>query len=102
MPEPSSERSDPDEEANRQIIARRWWLGTELTILMMLAYFGFVVLVALDKDTAGILIGDVVSVGILLGAGVIVLAPVLTAIYVRWANRYYDPAVKKLRAKGPS
>jgi len=38
-----------------------------------------------------------VSVGILLGAAVIVLAPVLTAVYVRWANRHYDPAVKELR-----
>jgi uncharacterized membrane protein (DUF485 family) len=32
-----------------------------------------------------------------IGAAVIVLAPVLTAIYVRWANRSYDPAIAALR-----
>jgi uncharacterized membrane protein (DUF485 family) len=65
---------------------------------MMAAYFGFIALVALDQDTAGALLaGDRVSLGIVLGACVIVLAPVLTAFYVRWANRYYDPAVRELR-----
>jgi uncharacterized membrane protein (DUF485 family) len=64
---------------------------------MMIAYFGFILLVAFAKPTAGELLGDVVSVGILVGAGVIVLAPVLTALYVRWANRSYDPAVAALR-----
>jgi uncharacterized membrane protein (DUF485 family) len=64
---------------------------------MMLGYFAFILLVAFAKPTVGALVGDV-SVGILLGASVIVLAPVLTLIYVRWANRSYDPAVAALRA----
>jgi len=81
-----------------KVVARRWRIGAVLTALMMLAYFGFILLVALAKPTAGTLLADGrVSVGIVLGAAVIVLAPVLTAIYVRWANRHYDPAVKELR-----
>lgn len=81
-----------------KVVARRWRIGAVLTAVMMLAYFGFILLVALAKPTAGTLLADGrVSVGILLGAAVIVLAPVLTAIYVRWANRHYDPAVKQLR-----
>ena len=65
---------------------------------MAIAYFGFIALVAFDKDDAGALIaGDRVSVGIVLGAVVIVLAPILTAIYVRWANRRYDPEIARIR-----
>lgn len=82
------------------MVARRWRVGGALTALMMLGYFGFILLVAFDRDTAGTLMaGGRVSVGIVLGAGVIVLAPVSTAIYVRWANRRYDPAIAALRAR---
>jgi uncharacterized membrane protein (DUF485 family) len=89
--------AEPDEELHR-LVARRWRIGTVLTAIMVAAYFGFILLVAFDPETAGTLIlGDRVSVGIVLGAALIVLAPVLIAIYVRWANRYYDPAVQALR-----
>jgi uncharacterized membrane protein (DUF485 family) len=83
----------PDEELE-QLVRRRWRIGTALTLAMMAAYFGFILLVAFDAADAGALLADGrVSVGIVLGAVVIVLAPVLTAIYVRWANRVYDRAL---------
>lgn len=83
-----------------RVVGRRWRIGAVLTAVMMAAYFGFIVLVAFGKSTAGALLADGrVSVGIVIGACVIVLAPVLTAIYVRWANRHYDPAIAKLRAE---
>ena len=82
----------------RKIVARRWRIGAALTAVMMAGYFGFILLVAYGKEAAGSLLADGrVSVGIVLGATVIVLAPVLTTIYVRWANRRYDPAVVALR-----
>jgi uncharacterized membrane protein (DUF485 family) len=66
---------------------------------MTAVYFGFILLVAFGKDTAGTLLADdSISVGIVLGAIVIVVAPVLTAIYVRWANRHHDPAIAELRS----
>jgi uncharacterized membrane protein (DUF485 family) len=77
-----------------KLVARRWRIGALLTGVMMLAYFGFILVVAFAKPTAGTLFADDrVSVGIVLGAAVIVLAPVVTAIYVRWANRHYDRAL---------
>ena len=89
-----------EDEKLRAVIARRWRIGVTLTAVMVIAYFGFIALVAFDKADAGALIaGDRVSVGIVLGAAVIVLAPVLTAIYVRWANRHHDPAIAALREK---
>jgi uncharacterized membrane protein (DUF485 family) len=87
-----------------KLIARRRRIGGALTVLMVSAYFGFILLVAFDKQTAGTLIaGGRIIVGIVLGAALIVLAPILIAIYVRWANRSYDPEVEKLRGrKDPS
>ncbi len=93
--------SEPSRDELRRLVGRRWRIGAVLTAVMMIAYFGFIFVVAFAKPTAGELVaGGRVSVGIVIGASVIVLAPVLTAIYVRWANRHYDPAVKALREKG--
>ena len=73
-----------DDEELRKRVARRWRVSVVLTAVMIVAYFGFIALVAFAKPTAGTLLFDNrVSVGILLGAAVIVLAPVLTWIYVR-------------------
>lgn len=83
-----------------EINTRRWRVGGALTAVMMAGYFAFILLVAFAKDAVGALVGDV-SVGIVLGASVIILAPVLTTIYVRWANRVYDPRVDALRSASP-
>lgn len=91
---------DDDRAALRHLAARRWRIAVVLTALMMAGYFGFILLVAFGKPTAGTLVaGGRLSVGIALGAAVIVLAPVLTGIYVRWANRRYDAALAALRAR---
>ncbi len=68
-----------------------------LTVAMMVLYFGFILLVAYDKPLLATVIVPGLSVGILLGALVIVAAWVLILIYVRWANRHYDAAVAGLR-----
>jgi uncharacterized membrane protein (DUF485 family) len=63
----------------------------------MAIYFGFVLLIAYGKAVLATLILPGLSLGILLGALVIVSAWVLTWFYVRWANRHYDAAVTRLR-----
>ena len=92
--------ADPRNAELERVIAKRWRIGASLTATMMTAYFGFILMVAFEKETAGELLADGrVSVGIVVGAWVIVMAPILTAVYVRWANRHYDPAVKALRER---
>ncbi|MEK7766698.1 MAG: DUF485 domain-containing protein [bacterium] len=75
----------------------KWRLAWWLTIGMVCSYFGFIFLVAFAKDTMGALVAPGLSLGILLGALVIVSAWALTAIYVRWANGAHDHAVRRLR-----
>lgn len=75
----------------------RWGVALTLTALVLLTYFGFILLVAFNKPLLGRMIAPGLSVGIALGAGVIVIAWVLTGVYVRWANTRYDAAVHALR-----
>lgn len=89
-------------DAERQLAAtaaRRWRIAIALTAVMLVTYFGFLLLVAYAKPTLGALVTPGLSWGILLGALVIVVAWTVTGIYVRWANRYYDAAVDELRQK---
>lgn len=81
-------------------LARRHWrFGISLTALLMVVYFGFVLLVAFNKPLLATLVTRGLSLGILLGALVIVFAWLLTGVYVRWANRVYDVEVARLRAR---
>lgn len=75
----------------------RWRIQVALTTAMVALYFGFVLLIAWDKPLMGRLLVPGLSVGILLGALVIVLSWVLTLVYVRWANTHYDAALDRLR-----
>lgn len=90
-----------DQDAGYHDLARRRWrVAVVLTLAMVAIYFGFVLLVAYNKPFLGRLISPGLSVGILLGALVIVLSWILTWIYVRWANKHYDPALRELKSQG--
>ena len=81
----------------RAIDAARWRIAIALTAAMMVLYFGFILLVAFAKPLLTSLVVPGLSLGILLGALVIVAAWVLIWIYVRWANKHYDVAVDAIR-----
>jgi uncharacterized membrane protein (DUF485 family) len=84
-------------DATRHLAARRWRLAASLTVLMVLVYFGFIALVAFRPLVLARLLQEGLSLGIVLGALVIVAAWLLTLTYVSWANRVYDPALAALR-----
>jgi uncharacterized membrane protein (DUF485 family) len=85
---------DPALEA---VTAARWRIAISLTAVMMAAYFGFVLLVAFDKPLLGTVLAPGLSLGILLGGLLIVVAWALTWIYIRWANTHYDASITGLR-----
>lgn len=83
--------------ATRALAAQRWRVAALLTVGMVSVYFGFIGLVAYRPDLLARLVQDGLSLGIVLGALVIVAAWALTYAYVSWANRVYDPALAALR-----
>lgn len=79
------------------LVRRRVRFAGALTGVMLLAYFGFVLLVAFAKPWLGSsLAGGATSVGIPVGLGVIAVAVVVTGVYVRQANRVFDPEMARL------
>ena len=82
------------------LAARRWRVALLLTAAMVAVYFGFILLVAFAKPLMGSPVAGRLTLGILLGVLVIVSAWLLTWIYVRWANRHYDAAVRGLSGPG--
>ena len=85
--------------ALHKIAAERFKLALILTALMLIFYFGFVMLVAFNKPLLSILLNPGLSLGILLGALVIVSAWILSFIYVQWANNHYDKVVAEAQAQ---
>jgi len=79
--------------------AARWRIAVGLTVAMMVLYFGFILLVAYAKPLLAHIVVPGLSLGILLGALVIIAAWVLIWIYVRWANTHYDAAIDALKAQ---
>jgi uncharacterized membrane protein (DUF485 family) len=78
----------------------RWRIALTLTAATVLLYFGFIALVAFGRSVLAIQLLPGLTLGILLGAFVIVSSWVLTWIYVRWANAVYDPKIRALMGEG--
>jgi uncharacterized membrane protein (DUF485 family) len=78
---------------------RRWRVSLLLTALLFVLYYGYILLIAANRQLVSRPLRGSTTVGILFAAGVIVGAWALTACYVLWANRHYDPAVSRLRAR---
>ena len=74
-----------------EFIAMRSRYSIIMAIVSAAIYYGFILLVAFDKELLAKKIGaGVTSLGVPLGVGVIVLTIVLTWIYVRRANTEFD------------
>jgi len=85
----------------QHLIKTRGTLGWWLTILVCVAYYGFILIIAFDKSlfSTPVATGLITTRGIVAGFSVILLTVVVTAIYVRKANRDYDSMVKEILAK---
>ena len=81
----------------RALDAARWRIALSLTVAMTVVYVGFILLIAYAKPLLATPVADGLSLGILLGALVIVVAWALIVVYVRWANRHYDTALAAIR-----
>lgn len=67
-------------------------LGWTLTVLMLLAYYGYIGLIAFDKAFLAqpISAGMVSTIGIPIAIGLMVFTIAITGFYVRRANKEFD------------
>jgi uncharacterized membrane protein (DUF485 family) len=81
----------------KALVKRRWTVSLVMLTLLFVSYYGFVLVVAGNKEFVSQKIDGVTTLAIPLGVAVIVFAWLLTAIYVAWANHSYDPEVERLK-----
>jgi uncharacterized membrane protein (DUF485 family) len=68
-----------------------------MSALFLLWYSAYVILGAFAHDFMAIKVWGDINVGIIVGLGQFVSTFVITAIYVRFANRELDPRAKAIR-----
>ncbi len=77
---------------------RRSRLTWTLAAIMMVVYFGFILVIAFKPDFFAVPLGPdtVITRGIPIGVGIILLGFVLTGIYVYRANGEFDVAAERI------
>ena len=70
-----------------------------MSAVFLLWYFAYVMLGAFAHDFMAIKVWGDINVGLLIGLGQFVSTFIITAIYVRFANRELDPRAEAIRAK---
>ncbi|SDJ50847.1 Uncharacterized membrane protein, DUF485 family [Paraburkholderia steynii] len=84
--------------AYRELVRKRSRLGWTLTALVLFVYYGFVLLIAFDKQFLAAKMGaGVMTWGMPLGLFVIVFTVVITGFYVRRANSTYDELTEQIK-----
>ncbi|MHC5307744.1 DUF485 domain-containing protein [Bartonella sp. LJL80] len=73
-------------------------LGGFLTAIALIIYYGWIALIAFDKEFLSQRIGEgVTTIAVPIGIGVIVIMVILTAVYVLAANSSYDGYVEEIK-----
>lgn len=73
-----------------------WWL----TAAMMVVYYGYILLIAFDKEFLAAKTGTgVMTWGMPIGLFVIIFTVLITGVYVRRANNKYDALTQAIHDK---
>ena len=76
----------------QSLVAKRNAYSFVMSALMLIVYFGYILLIAFNKEWLATKIGEgyTTSIGIPMGLGVIIFTIVITLVYVRRANTEFD------------
>lgn len=80
-----------------ELKSKRSSFGWLLTAIMLIVYYGYIVIIAFNKEFLAQKLGaGVTSVGIPIGVGVIVFTILITGVYVRRANSEFDDLTNEI------
>ena len=89
-------RANPKYQELKRKRNRFGWL---LAVCMLVVYYGYIALIAFNKEFLSLPLfkdGSVTTIGVPIGMGVIVFTIVITAIYVRRANSEFDSLTRQI------
>lgn len=90
-------KADPN---YQKLVKTRSRYGWTLTWSMMVVYYGFILLVAFNKEWMGTRLGEgVMTWAMPVGLAVILFTVVITGVYVRRANSEFDELTAAIRAR---
>lgn len=82
----------------QELVSKRSRFAWTLSIVMLVIYYGFILVIAFDPSLLGVKLGSGVTTwGIPVGVGIIVIAFVLTGIYVKRANTEFDDLSRQVK-----
>ena len=82
----------------QKLVKTRNKFAWTLSIIMLVVYYAFILVIAFDPSLLGTKIGSgVMTIGIPVGITIIVIAFVLAGIYVRRANGEFDVLTQQVR-----
>ncbi len=82
----------------QKLVKTRNKFAWTLSIIMLVVYYAFILVIAFDPSLLGTRIGSgVMTIGIPVGIAIIVIAFVLAGIYVRRANGEFDVLTQQVR-----
>ena len=70
-----------------------------MTAVFLLWYFAYVLLSVFAHDFMATKVWGDINIGLLIGLGQFLSTYIITGIYVRWANREFDPRAEAIRAE---
>lgn len=83
-----------DNKKFQDLVVRKWKVSLTLAAILLIAYYGFILVLAFASDLLAVKVGEHMTLGIPVGIMLIVLAWILTGVYVFWANSSYDKSVQ--------
>jgi uncharacterized membrane protein (DUF485 family) len=82
-----------------ELVTKRASFAWILTIVMLVIYYGFILLIAYNKPflAASLWEGSVTTVGVPIGIAVILSAFALTGVYIHRANAVFDKLTREIK-----
>jgi uncharacterized membrane protein (DUF485 family) len=83
----------------QELVSKRNSFAWILSIIMLVIYYTFIMVIAFSPQTfaAKIAEGSVITIGIPIGISIIVIAFMLTGIYVWRANSKFDKLIDQIK-----
>ncbi|HEO98917.1 MAG: DUF485 domain-containing protein [Campylobacterales bacterium] len=82
----------------QELVSKRSAFAWMLSIIMLVIYYAFIMLIAFKPELLGMKTGEgVMTIGIPIGIAIIVISFVLTGIYARRANGEFDALSQQIK-----